>query len=105
VGSGLYGNRVRDALHAEGIEPFVRLEEENGCCYCLVEPGGERTFLSLHGAEYRFSRSWMTNVDYSQTGGVLSAALRSKIQTAAKLLTLFMSTVNWNFILRPARVS
>ncbi|MDR1073778.1 MAG: PfkB family carbohydrate kinase [Treponema sp.] len=36
----------------EGITPFIRLEEENG----------ERSFLSLHGAEYRFG--WMGAVDF-----------------------------------------
>jgi sugar/nucleoside kinase (ribokinase family) len=34
-------------------------EVENGCCYCLVEAGGDRTFISVHGTEYAFSPAWM----------------------------------------------
>jgi sugar/nucleoside kinase (ribokinase family) len=61
VGTGMYGRMVREHLQREGIAPFVSLEEENGCCYCLVEEDGERSFLSRHGAEYRFDRRWMTD--------------------------------------------
>lgn len=70
VGSGIYGRMVKEHLKNEGLVPFVSLEEENGCCYCLVEPDGERSFLSLHGAEYLFSRSWMKGVDLSGAGAV-----------------------------------
>ncbi|MDR0909296.1 MAG: PfkB family carbohydrate kinase [Spirochaetaceae bacterium] len=58
VGAGVYGDFVAGALAKEGIEPFVRVPEENGCCYCLVEADGERTFLCRRGAEYRFQPSW-----------------------------------------------
>jgi sugar/nucleoside kinase (ribokinase family) len=61
---------VREALTAGGIEPFVNLEAENGCCYCLIDGDGERTFLSYHGAEYVFSRSWMADIDYSRVGSI-----------------------------------
>ena len=33
---------------------------ENGCCYCLVEAGGERTFLCHRGAEYTFDADWLS---------------------------------------------
>jgi sugar/nucleoside kinase (ribokinase family) len=70
VGTGFYGRMVREALTAGGIEPFVNLEAENGCCYCLIDGGGERTFLSYHGAEYVFSRSWMADIDYSRVDSI-----------------------------------
>jgi sugar/nucleoside kinase (ribokinase family) len=70
VGSGVYGRMVEEHLAQEGISPFVKLDEENGCCYCLIEEDGERAFLSHHGAEYLFSRTWMDDLDYSQTGSV-----------------------------------
>jgi sugar/nucleoside kinase (ribokinase family) len=70
VGGGVYGGMVRDWLAAGGLAPFINLDEDNGCCYCLIEADGERTFLSLHGAEYRFSRSWMADLDYSQIDSI-----------------------------------
>lgn len=63
VGSGVYGDFVRSELQKKGIAPFLLPQEENGCCYCMVEPGGERTFLSYHGAEYRFCREWFDRID------------------------------------------
>lgn len=60
VGTGVYGDYVRKELNRKGIPVLVNVpDRENGCCYCLVEKGGERTFMSLHGAEYTFCRSWM----------------------------------------------
>lgn len=60
VGGGMYGDYVAGQLRAEGVPVAVRLpKQENGCCYCLVEATGERTFLSCHGAEYTFQKEWM----------------------------------------------
>ena len=57
---GIFGGFVREKLDALGFSDYVDLpEEENGCCYCFVEKNGERTFASLHGAEYTFSADWM----------------------------------------------
>ena len=70
VGYGIFGRMVREYFHKEGLHPLTSLEYENGCCYCLIEPDGERTFISHHGAEYLFSRSWMKNVNYSETDGM-----------------------------------
>jgi sugar/nucleoside kinase (ribokinase family) len=86
VGSGLYGRMVEERLAAEGIEPFVRLEAENGCCYCLVEADGERSFLSWHGAEYVFSRSWMEKQDYSQIDSIFICGIELEEPTGDELL-------------------
>jgi len=86
VGSGVFGGMVKKYLEEEGLEAFASLEDENGCCYCLVEPDGERSFLSLHGAEYRFSRSWMEGIDYSQTGSVFICGLEIEEPTGDEII-------------------
>jgi sugar/nucleoside kinase (ribokinase family) len=77
---------VEEGLAAEGIEPFVRLEAENGCCYCLVEADGDRSFLSWHGAEYVFSRAWMEKPDYSQTDSVFICGIELEEPTGDELV-------------------
>lgn len=60
VGGGIFGDYVAKYMTEAGIPIAVRVpEEENGCCYCLVEAGGERTFMSYHGVEYTFQKEWM----------------------------------------------
>jgi len=86
AGSGVFGDIVKKHFEEEGMEAFVSLEEENGCCYCLVEPDGERSFLSLHGAEYRFSRSWMKDIDYSQTDSVFICGLEIEEPTGDEII-------------------
>ena len=66
VGGGIYGRFVRERLDERGIVPFPPAPEaENGCCYCLVEPDGERTFLCYHGAEYLFEEEWFSLLEMS----------------------------------------
>lgn len=96
---GVFGPWVLSALSEQQWVKPVRLPDgENGCCYCLVEPDGERTFISCHGVEYTFSPEWMTayqdrDFDYcyicgleveESTGEQLSAWLET-----AKIRTLF----------------
>ncbi len=58
---GAYGPYLLPVLDGQPwSHPVLLPGQENGCCYCLVEAGGERTFLSIHGAEYSFSASWMS---------------------------------------------
>lgn len=57
---GVFGPFVREALEKLGFVTMIDLpDEQNGCCYCFVEKNGERTFASVHGAEYTFDPAWM----------------------------------------------
>ena len=59
VGTGAYGDFVRTNLAQRKITtPIPTPDEDNGCCYCFIEKTGERTFISYHGAEYRFQAEW-----------------------------------------------
>lgn len=64
VGTGFYGEYVEKELTKNGFEVKTHVpNRDNGCCYCLVESGGERTFMSYHGAEYTFEKSWMDSYE------------------------------------------
>ena len=86
VGFGMFGRMVREQFRKEGLHPIVSLEKENGCCYCLIETNGERTFLSHHGAEYLFSRSWMHDIDYSQTDSVFICGIDVEEPTGIEIV-------------------
>lgn len=46
-------------LEKLGYQILIREEEsDNGYCLCLVEEDGERTFITVKGAEGRFRPSW-----------------------------------------------
>ncbi len=68
VGTGVYGRFVRDHLQRLDIVPAIETLEENGCCYCLNDAQGNRSFMSLHGAEYRFKKEWLDRIDTKQYG-------------------------------------
>ncbi len=63
VGTGVFGAFVKAELKKRGIVPVLTAEEENGCCYCMVDAAGNRTFVAVHGAEYRMKREWFDALD------------------------------------------
>lgn len=87
VGKGAYGDFVKNHLAMRGItSPIPTPDSENGCCYCFVEEDGERTFISYHGAEYRFERSWFDSLDASSIGSVYICGLEIEESTGENIV-------------------
>ena len=88
VGTGAYGDFVRNALAERGIvSPVPKPETENGCCYCFVEDDGERTFACYHGAEYRFQKEWFDALDASEIDSVYICGLEIEEETGTNILS------------------
>ena len=88
VGTGMYGNYVADRLTAAGIPIAIRIpDQDNGCCYCLVEASGERTFLSYHGVEYTFREDWMEPYDADSYGLTYVCGLEVEEPTGMDLIS------------------
>lgn len=58
VGTGVYGEMIRKELKKNGHTSTIQASIDNGYCMCIVEADGERTFMTLPGAECRFEREW-----------------------------------------------
>ena len=85
VGQGMYGDFVASEL-AKLQLPIFRVEGENGCCYCFIEADGERTFLSYHGVEYSFQRSWLENFDLNDYAYLYLCGLEVEEETGEELV-------------------
>lgn len=87
VGGGSYGDFTAKELKRLGIPVHIRIpDQENGCCYCLVEATGERTFLSVHGVEYTFQKSWMEPFPADQYGLAYVCGLEIEEATGTNLI-------------------
>lgn len=62
IGQGIYGEFVKNHFMKENISIMIETSQNNGCCYCLVDDTGERTFICEHGAEYHFQKEWFDNL-------------------------------------------
>lgn len=61
IGTGPFASLLRSLLDED---PMIKLDnQDNGCCICLVNKDGERTFLSEHGAEYLFDEKWLESIN------------------------------------------
>lgn len=73
TGTGPFGDLARAALATAGIEtvlaPVAGLD--TGVCVVLVDATGERTFVTMPGAEGRFEPAWLAQVPLRPTDAVL----------------------------------
>ena len=87
VGGGMYGNFVYEKLQERGVPIHVRVpEEENGCCYCMVEADGERTFIVDHGIEYTFYEDYLKTIDTASIDSVYICGLEVEEYTGWNII-------------------
>lgn len=87
VGTGLYGDFVRNQLAAKGLaSPIPTPDMPNGCCYCFVESSGERTFVCDRGAEYLFKKEWFDRLDMAKIGSVYICGLEIEDRTGSVIV-------------------
>ena len=64
IGNGPYGKLIEAELTANGYDILIRDEKrDNGYCMCMVENGGERTFVTYQGIEGDFQAEWLEKIN------------------------------------------
>lgn len=86
VGGGIYGDFVRQKLEERKVPIYVRRPEENGCCYCMVEADGERTFIVDHGIEYTFYEEYLEKIDTASIDSVYVCGLEIEEYTGWNII-------------------
>ena len=93
VGTGLYGQFVESYLAEKGIPVFAHINTlDNGCCYCIVDSSGQRTFLSKHGAEYRFSKGWFQDINWDDVDSIYFCGLEVEDENGRELVSFIEET-------------
>lgn len=60
VGHGVWADIIRNAMAKQDLHSAIAAETgDNGWCLALVEPDGERTFMSFSGVENQWQQSWL----------------------------------------------
>lgn len=66
VGSGQYSRLVKQVLSSKGLPILIEdSRKDNGWDICLVEPSGERTFITVQGIEQYWSSKWFDSINLS----------------------------------------
>lgn len=67
IGSGMYADYIEKILAAHNQKSFIKSTKmDNGYCLCMVEQGGERTFLTLPGIECNFEKNWFAGLNMEE---------------------------------------
>ncbi len=63
IGKGMGTNQIGNYLHARGIEVHLpKIDGDNGWCLALVEPDGERSFVTATGVENNWTRAILSQL-------------------------------------------
>ncbi|ALR77354.1 PfkB family carbohydrate kinase [[Enterobacter] lignolyticus] len=69
LGQGVWADIVRHNLARQGIESVIETDAgDNGWCLALVEPDGERTFMSFTGVENAWCDDWLARLPEASDG-------------------------------------
>lgn len=67
VGHGVWADIIRQAMARQDLHSVVEAETgDNGWCLALVEPDGERTFMSFSGVENQWQQPWLDALNVPQ---------------------------------------
>lgn len=63
LGQGVWAEIIRNRMAKEGLQSLIdNAEGDNGWCLALVEPDGERTFMSFSGVENQWNTDWLAQL-------------------------------------------
>lgn len=102
VGSGIYGAFILEELKKRGIEPALTRSDANGCCYCIVDKNGNRSFLAVHGAEYLFEKEWFDALDVSEYTDVYICGLEIEDKTGDVIVDFIKRNPQLNVYFAPS---
>lgn len=63
LGQGVWADIIRNSLAKRSMSSAIETDEgDNGWCLALVEPDGERTFMSFSGVENQWREAWLAKL-------------------------------------------
>ena len=66
LGQGVWAEIIRNRMAKEGLHSLIETTQgDNGWCLALVEPDGERTFMSFSGVENQWNTDWLAQLTIS----------------------------------------
>lgn len=102
IGKGMYGEFVKNVFIKEGIPIMIESENNNGCCYCLVDQSGERTFICEHGAEYIFEKSFFLQLEPQDYEFVYVCGLEIEERTGENIIEFLEINTHFQIIFAPS---
>lgn len=94
IGQGTWADIIRTSLDKQGISSEIHTNSgDNGWCLALVEPNGERTFMSFRGVEHQWNQQWLDKLQLAP-GTLLSLSGYQLAGPCAELLVNWLESLN-----------
>lgn len=87
IGSGVYGDAVREEAESLGLKIHSFSSEVAGCSYTMIDPQGQRGLMLVPGAEYSFDEASARRVDKDDVKSVLISGGMLEGENGRRILT------------------
>lgn len=95
IGEGTWAEIIRNNISKKGIHSILENPNgDNGWCLALVEPDGERTFLSVSGVETQWSPELLANITLEPNALVYMSGYQLSSSSAAVIVDWLESLDN-----------
>ncbi|MFR4803600.1 MAG: carbohydrate kinase family protein [Eggerthellaceae bacterium] len=105
VGCGIFARFVERELRERGLEAPRFDDRDSGGCMCFVEPGGERTMVTLPGIERHFVRAWFDRVEAARFGCGFASGYEVEGPGGDAIISFFEDHPSIELYYAPARAS
>lgn len=87
LGQGVWASIIRQKLQEYGIQSICETDKgDNGWCLALVEPDGERTFLSVTGVEDKWDEAMLAAIPLKENGWLYLSGYQLTSRCADRLI-------------------
>ncbi|WP_278769472.1 PfkB family carbohydrate kinase [Limosilactobacillus mucosae] len=95
VGKGQYSEMIRKTMNSSKIPILAEDDcQDNGWDICLIEPSGERTFITIPGIEQNWQAEWFNKIDLSDYKYFYVSGYEMENAESAKLLLDYLAQRN-----------
>ncbi|MEX3019911.1 PfkB family carbohydrate kinase [Kluyvera sp. STS39-E] len=94
IGQGMWAEIIRNNLRKEGLVSRIDgVSGDNGWCLALVEPDGERTFMSFSGVENQWNADWLAQLNIAPHS-LLSLSGYQLASSCGEVLVSWLESLN-----------
>lgn len=99
IGQGIWSDIIRNDLNKKGIDTIIQnVEGDNGWCLALVEPDGERTFLSFSGVENNWTAERLAQIS-CPADSLLYLSGYQLVSASAEFIMNWLESFNHNVLI------
>ncbi|ALD66521.1 PfkB family carbohydrate kinase [Spiroplasma cantharicola] len=102
IGTGVFASIIEQQLIKDEHDILLKKDyKDNGYCIALIEPDGERTFITYSGLEEEFEKQWFKEIDFKEYENIYFEGYKAYSNGGEKIVNELAKLKNKNIYFCP----